>query len=69
MKWNGIGTKSPYGTTSITRRRNAIETERSFAIASSCSFASMIDQVERSSDLPKTLPSTPILSPSGVVTS
>ncbi len=61
--------KSPYGTASITRRTIAQNCERSFAIASSCSFASMIDQVERSSDLPKTLPSTPIFSPAGVVTS
>ena len=40
-----------------------------FTIASSCSVESRISHVERSKDLPNTFPSTPILSPSGVVTS
>ena len=39
----------------------------SWAIASACSAESRICHVERSRDLPKTFPSTPIFSPSGVV--
>ena len=41
----------------------------SSAMASSCSFASWIFQVERRIDLPKTFSRTPMRSPSGVVTS
>ena len=57
VKWKTIGMKSPYGHgVDHAAQDRPDRAERSFAIASSCSFASMIDQVERSSDLPKTLP-------------